>query len=261
MMVHHTAAVVRGNPHVADRRRYALPELSGQRRRGAAQRRAPAAGGRRGRGQAGGRRHAADGAAHGGGGHPGHGPPGADPAVGQPVRRLEGAGQDARRRRAHARRRAGAARRGLLRPGAGNGARHAWRASSAPGCGSRPSASARGRTATARCRCCTTCSAGIPTACPSTPAPYAQIGDAIRAAFAAYKADVQSGAFPGPDQTIDVDPAVFAGLERGARRGDGRIADASAEMRYGGGPTAGPGTSADSRRADPRTEHCPAPKG
>ena len=101
----------------ADRRRYAVPQLSGQLRRGAAQRRALAA---RGRGAARSRwrapipcppirRMVAA-------GHPGHGPPGPDAAVGEPVRRLEGAGQDPRRRRPHARRRAGAGRRGHASP-------------------------------------------------------------------------------------------------------------------------------------------------
>jgi 3-methyl-2-oxobutanoate hydroxymethyltransferase len=68
--------------------------------------------------------------------------------------------------------------------------------------------------------------------------PYAQIGDAIREAFRAYSADVQSGAFPGPDQTIDVDPAVFAALEAapdGAPSTDQPATDTpDPELRYGG---------------------------
>ena len=47
-----------------------------------------------------------DGAPSGGGGHPRHGPHRAHAAVGQPVRRLQGAGQDAGRRRAAPERRA-----------------------------------------------------------------------------------------------------------------------------------------------------------
>jgi 3-methyl-2-oxobutanoate hydroxymethyltransferase len=68
--------------------------------------------------------------------------------------------------------------------------------------------------------------------------PYAQIGDAIREAFRAYSADVQSGAFPGPDQTIDVDPAVFAALDAGPDGTPSTDQPATdtpdPELRYGG---------------------------
>ncbi|MGI8586773.1 MAG: 3-methyl-2-oxobutanoate hydroxymethyltransferase [Chloroflexia bacterium] len=69
--------------------------------------------------------------------------------------------------------------------------------------------------------------------------PYAAVGDAIRAAFRAYAADVQAGSFPGPDQTIDIDPALLAGLEPGAAPAPPPDLPApteapEAEMRYGG---------------------------
>ncbi len=71
---------------------------------------------------------------------------------------------------------------------------------------------------------------------------YAPIGATIREAFQAYKADVQSGAFPSPAQTIDVDPALFAELEReirdpGFESGAAEHAAAGTadpELRYGG---------------------------
>ena len=80
--------------------------------------------------------------------------------------------------------------------------------------------------------------------------PYAQIGATIRDAFRAYAADVQSGAFPGPAQTIDVDPAVFAALESAAPGAPGAGSApalptapapgapeaADPELRYGGAP-------------------------
>jgi 3-methyl-2-oxobutanoate hydroxymethyltransferase len=86
---------------------------------------------------------------------------------------------------------------------------------------------------------------------------YAQIGAAIRDAFGAYKADVQSGAFPGPAQTIDVDPGVLAGLDvgdGGRGMGDGNNSGAppageaaDPELRYGGAQ-------------DPASKTSPAPK-
>ncbi len=42
---------------------------------------------------------------------------------------------------------------------------------------------------------------------------YARLRETIQAAFATYIAEVRDGSFPGPDQTIDVDPGVLAGLE------------------------------------------------
>jgi 3-methyl-2-oxobutanoate hydroxymethyltransferase len=76
---------------------------------------------------------------------------------------------------------------------------------------------------------------------------YAPIGATIREAFQAYKADVQSGAFPGPAQTIDVDAGLFAGLAGGAGGPESVVGDtpvaagsppelADPEPRYGGAP-------------------------
>lgn len=42
--------------------------------------------------------------------------------------------------------------------------------------------------------------------------PFVNLRDQITAAFTAYSAEVRDGAFPGPAQTIDVDPAVFEGM-------------------------------------------------
>jgi 3-methyl-2-oxobutanoate hydroxymethyltransferase len=47
---------------------------------------------------------------------------------------------------------------------------------------------------------------------------FAHLREDIQAAFTAYMAEVRDGSFPGPDQTIDVDAAVFAGLEEGLKR-------------------------------------------
>ncbi len=77
---------------------------------------------------------------------------------------------------------------------------------------------------------------------------YAPIGDLIAEAFRCYLADVQAGTFPGPEQTIDVDPAIFAGLEPGGGQGPGDrdqepavpeepLVGPEAEVRYGGGGT------------------------
>jgi 3-methyl-2-oxobutanoate hydroxymethyltransferase len=44
---------------------------------------------------------------------------------------------------------------------------------------------------------------------------FAHLRADIQAAFTAYMAEVRDGSFPGPDQTIDVDATVFAGLEGG----------------------------------------------
>jgi 3-methyl-2-oxobutanoate hydroxymethyltransferase len=68
---------------------------------------------------------------------------------------------------------------------------------------------------------------------------FGDVGATIRAAFAGYKADVQSGAFPGAAQTIDVDPSVFAGLDAPSAGTEGPAGPPAApepEMRYGGGP-------------------------
>ncbi len=78
---------------------------------------------------------------------------------------------------------------------------------------------------------------------------YAPLGDIIRDAFRAYAADVQAGTFPAAAQTIDVDPALFAGLEPGGSRqslAEGTVPviipsveaggdTLDAELRYGGG--------------------------
>ncbi len=70
--------------------------------------------------------------------------------------------------------------------------------------------------------------------------PYAQIGTAIRDAFRAYKADVLAGTFPGPAETIDVDPSVLAGLDGAAPDGSAGAAPgaegAEPDLRYGGTP-------------------------
>ncbi|HMA36942.1 MAG TPA: 3-methyl-2-oxobutanoate hydroxymethyltransferase, partial [Chloroflexia bacterium] len=71
--------------------------------------------------------------------------------------------------------------------------------------------------------------------------PYAQLGSTIRDAFAAYKADVQAGTFPGPAQTIDVDPALLAHLENAATPplpppGAPASDKTDPDLRYGGTP-------------------------
>jgi 3-methyl-2-oxobutanoate hydroxymethyltransferase len=43
--------------------------------------------------------------------------------------------------------------------------------------------------------------------------PFVNLREQISGAFAAYTAEVRDGSFPGPAQTIDVDPAVLAALE------------------------------------------------
>jgi 3-methyl-2-oxobutanoate hydroxymethyltransferase len=86
--------------------------------------------------------------------------------------------------------------------------------------------------------------------------PYAQLSGIIAEAFRSYNADVQAGTFPGPAQTIDVDPAVFADLVvsrqssvvsetgdggAGGRGSDGAAPEsgaadaADANLQYGGG--------------------------
>ena len=160
-IAYHTAAVARGLSRAHAGRRPAVPvrRHPGARLAGVDR----AAPGRRGNGQAGRRGpQAGSDPLPGRARDPGLRASGADPAVGAAPRRLQGAGARRSRRRAAARRRAGGRRCRRLDAGAGMRAVVAGRRDHRGQRRSPPSASAPGRTAMARCWCCTTCWASTP---------------------------------------------------------------------------------------------------
>ena len=119
-MVYHTRIVSRGVRARASRRRHAVHELPGVGRGRHARGGAPDEGGARRGGEAGGRRRGRRAVRRlVRGRDPGDGTRRADPAVGAPVRRVQGAGADRRAARADPRRRARARGRGRLRHRAG----------------------------------------------------------------------------------------------------------------------------------------------